>query len=709
MQISEQKLKASFVNFDWAALARHFEELEFDDAVLEVALGHATRHTGWICKYPDKKIERKRAAFFGAFSAYVEQRLGREQSQRVNEIVELIGLVERGYREIAAIIDQTDIGKKAPDIRAWSMISRACSEYELVESFHQAALAQATQVNLAQGVRPRDADGKEFSMDAALEGLADGVRLTLQMEAFKNGWFNERDELVLPEPPLIDDVLRFQAGSTQVLAAHWRHWTHLERRRRYLGGRLDVRRGEVIPEPLRSQIKSWIVYEPDETSGRELFDYFANQRLKHRFAQNLMEIRIQLGASGTGVGSRHGAALPTEQLVSEIEGHALVALSEMLGYLVTDDDDDSSGLRLLHWVRGYAVLHDLARENIRRVSTSDRWQVIMDEAQLVGILQSCGLEGAVANVFVSLVCLHRSSRDMFDCPLVRLENGKILLFAPPVLALNIPLAVLSNISTRQGQIGRKGAAFEKATREMLAERGLQPRAFKFRRGVEEYEYDAVVPFESHIFIFECKNFTLSGGEPSEIYHFDLAISSQARQVKRLAAALERHSDIVAEQLGPEHVGKPIVPCVLHSLPYSRPGPVDGVYFTDFSALGRFFAERHLRIVVPHFIGDARILHRIAIRDVWGGDRPSAQGLIAMLDNPPQIELLMRFVDFAQFDFQAGLDTVVTTQDLMLQPMTSESVCKAFGIPSEAVEKEISDIAKEARRLRQSLAAPTDKS
>lgn len=707
MQISEQQLKASFADFDWASLARHFEALEFDAAVLEVALGHATRHTAWICKYPDKKIEKKRAAFFGAFAAYVEQRLGREQSQKVNDVVALIALVEHGYREIAAMIDQTDIGKKAPDIRAWSMISRACGEYELADSFHQAALAQATQVNLAQGVRPRDADGKEFSMDAALEGLADCVRLTLQMEGFKNGWFNERDELVLPEPPFIDDELRFQAGSTQVLAAQWQHWMHLERRRRYLGGRLDVRQGEAIPEPLRSQIKSWIVYEPDETSDRELFDYFANQRLKHRFAQNLMEMRIQLGASGTGVGSRHGAALPPEQLVSDIEGHALVTLSEMLGYLVIDDDDESAGLRLLHWVRGYAVLHDIARENIRQVQGSDRWQVIMAEARLVEILQSCGLEDGVAEVFVSRVCLHRSSRDMFDCPLVRLQNGKILLFAPPLLALNIPLAVLSSISTREAQIGRKGTAFEAATREMFTERGLQPHDFKFRRDGEEYEYDAVVAFESHVFIFECKNLTLPGGEPSEIYHFGLAISSQARQVKRLAAALERHTDVMAEQLGPEHVGKPIVPCVLHSLPYSRPGRVDGVYFTDFSALARFFAERHLRIVVPHFIGDARLLHRIAIRDVWGGDRPSARGLIAMLENPPQLELQMKFVDYEQFDFQAGLDTVVSTQDLVSRPMTSESVCKAYGLPADAVEQEISDIAKEARLLRQSLAAPTD--
>ena len=53
-----------------------------------------------------------------------------------------------------------------------------------------------------------------------------------------------------------------------------------------------------------------------------------------------------------------------------------------------------------------------------------------------------------AAVGPKLILAHKSSRDMFDCPLVRLQDGNILLFAPAVIDVNIPLVVLSNLSNR---------------------------------------------------------------------------------------------------------------------------------------------------------------------------------------------------------------------------------------------------------------------
>jgi hypothetical protein len=38
---------------------------------------------------------------------------------------------------------------------------------------------------------------------------------------------------------------------------------------------------------------------------------------------------------------------------------------------------------------------------------------------------------------------------MFDCPLIRLQDGKIPLFAPAVVDANIAMTVLSNLSNRR--------------------------------------------------------------------------------------------------------------------------------------------------------------------------------------------------------------------------------------------------------------------
>jgi hypothetical protein len=58
---------------------------------------------------------------------------------------------------------------------------------------------------------------------------------------------------------------------------------------------------------------------------------------------------------------------------------------------------------------------------------------------------------------------------MFDCPLIRLQDGKLLLFAPVVIDVNIAMAVLSNLSNRSQQLSREGKAFEAHIREVFSQ------------------------------------------------------------------------------------------------------------------------------------------------------------------------------------------------------------------------------------------------
>ena len=94
----------------------------------------------------------------------------------------------------------------------------------------------------------------------------------------------------------------------------------------------------------------------------------------------------------------------------------------------------------------------------------------------------------------------------------------------------------------------------------------------------------------------------------------------------------------------QYVGMKVVPCVLHSLPYSRSGNFEGVYFTDASSLTRFFDQSYFQIKVPHRIGEATLLHRTAIKKMWKEEKPTAEDLLKQLEEPFQLELSIKHLE-----------------------------------------------------------------
>jgi hypothetical protein len=227
-------------------------------------------------------------------------------------------------------------------------------------------------------------------------------------------------------------------------------------------------------------------------------------------------------------------------------------------------------------------------------------------------------------------------------------------------------------------------------------------AFRVRRGGEEFEYDAIVPWNGHLFLFECKNRSLSGNDPVQTYYFDREVASQVKQVQRLAKALDAYPDIIEDQMGPEYSGMTIVPCVLHSLPYSRGEDIDGVYFTDSSLLRRFLNEPVLRIKAPHRIGRATILHRIVVRQLWKGDKPSAEDFLEQLRRPAQLELSMKHLGRTRLRFSLSETKMGETIELVRTEMTVRSVSDAAGADADKVVEEIAAISGKVEELRSEL-------
>lgn len=709
-RLREATVKAGLETLDWEILQSHLDEIAVTKSQVSELCGHIRRHTDFICKYPRKEYEKRRDGFFEHAISYVRGRLGQRPASQIASEVQLIKLIERGYRSIVATLARCDIGRRSPEIRVSACIDRACYEYGNLRKLHDKAVAEAAELNLMSGLRLTDDNGRPYSPDAALDALAESVAMTVVMESYTNGWF-VKDVVVLPDLPPVGQTERYQSGSTQMLALCWRQWHRVEKRRRFLGGKLTLLPREKLPQDCHPKIDAVITYEPEAKglSENEVYDFLANKRLQDRLVQTFFEMELEAGLSGGGIGIGDKVDLPPAQIVSIEEAHAGMSLSELLGYSIADDSERPCGIRLLEWVRGYIVLKEVARTRAAAASSSgESYAIRFGRAELIDLLQRCGLAENAAARFIELVALHKSARDMFDCPLIRIGQAEYLLFAPAVIDLNVAMAVLSNLSNRGAELGSKGLAFEGGVQRFFKERRMPVFAFRARRANEEFEYDAVLAWDRYLFLFECKNRSLSGGDPAQAYYFDLEVKSQAKQALRLARALEDFPDIIEEHLGKQYLGMTIVPCVLHSLPYSRIGKLGGVYFTDWSALTRFFSQPYFRIKVPHRIGNKVLLHRTAMRRLWEGDVPTAKDFLKQIEEPFQLSLSLQHLDISLTDFIISESEVVVTSDIFRAEMTTRSISNAVGVDADRVLKEIAEVGEYAKAFRSKLDARNNK-
>ena len=687
-RLRESVVKEVLPALDWDTLKEHCEDIVLSRRDLTDICGHVRRCTGLICKRPNQNFQQRRTRFFNELRSYTEARFGLGAVKEIDTEVALIERIEQGYWSILNTLDKCAISQQPATVRAAGCISHACHVCQDLMRHFNKALAGTKEITPEFG-HLQDDGGRSFSGDAVFEGLSESVATTLLMEAHKNKWF-ENHLVVLPELAKVDDEIRSQSGAMQYLALCWRQWQHVEERRRFLGGDLRVCADADKPASISDAIEALTEYVPPEDgySEREVYDYLANSRLKDGLIQNFLSMETEIGLSGRGVGISNGAALPPKQLVSGKEAHAGVALCEILGYSIGDDDERPGGLRLLEWVRGYAVLEEITRSRIAKKDASgDDYAILLEKGELVGILQACGLEGDLAFRFIERTCLRQSSHDMRasydmrDHPLVRVGTSSYLLF--PLIAPNIALIVLSNLSKSGVELSHKGQAFERSVHKAFHERGMDAFAFKARRDGQEFEYDAVVPWEDRLFVFECKNRSLSGHDPASIYYFDLDVASHAKQVRRLADALVEHPDIIEQKMGAQYVGMTVVPCVLHSLPYSRIGDLDGVYFTDFSALRRFFDKPDFGPQTVHRVGGAMLLHRTAIMRLWKGEKPTVEDFLKQLEEPFQLVLLLKHLGTNHLCFHLSESEGVLATELVRTDMTTESICEAVGVDAES--------------------------
>ncbi len=679
MRLKESIVRKAIQNLDWPSLCRHLSDVGLDRQGYLALLGHLRRTNNLIFRYPDPAKERSRDVFLQSLASFAESTIGDEAEEMLWEETRTIEQIEQGYRWILKALDKCAAYRLPPPTRVAAYIARAVDLCQYTIRGLVGEIESREGLHLPQYTLVETEDGNRRSPDSMFQAIVGALTTSLKMEAHKNGWFDRNDHVVLPLLPQVSESDVFKAGSISMLAILWQRWQRIEERLRYLGGALRTNNKENAAPRL-------LTYDPPR---EEFFDYAANERLNDMIGQVYARIVFETPAADVVIGVHSTARLAPDDYVTVDEIWALVTLSQALSYEVEKDRETLCGLRLTEWVRGYAVLQQLAKERAELSSAVAGEVFTVDLAQIIDILTTCGLSTASAGVFVDAAALDANSKDLFDTPLMKTADGSLLVFGPALHSMCIARVVLSRLACLRVPLTRKGKAFERDVLKILQSRGLNAKGFTVHRNGEEYDYDVVLDWNGYVFLFECKNNGLSNGEPIPAYYCMKEARSNISQVKRLADALMEYPDILQTQMGIDVSSKTIVPCVLNALTYSLPGRTFGVYVTDASALEFFLDQRYVRISCPYRLGGTTVVHRLPAYALWSSDRPTPDDLIRYMDRPFQIGFLGAHTEIEMMPaFEIGADTLVSEGEFVRTETTLDSFCDYFGANPEVLREQV---------------------
>jgi len=671
-EISEETIKEALNSLSWDDLSDHLSNIQLTSDQVDKLLGLVKRSEALIQKRNAPNKEKKRDKLLECLAVVLEEKAHVEAATRVRSYATMFRIVDGCYQGILDLLKKCDAADFAPEKRVSALLARSGREYvNLIKN----CLSAADQGVMEYGTRTlKNDEGQNFSIEAIHEGLVDALGSTIGMEAYINQWFDDKGTIVLPSLPSTTDQDNYIIGSVQLLALSWRNWQRAERRHRYLDGVLKEHTEGLGPDYFDKGVARLLECSP--SNDLEKYDFIANARLDERLKQLLINLSFNRKVEQKVVGIESSAHLLPEQAVSVSEIHGAVALSQLLSSDINSDYDEFAGLRLVEWIRGYAVLQCIS-ETSRNLDSPDSLSIRFDETELVCLMQRLGLAGNKACLFIEWATFRRESRDLFDQPLLRLQDGSLVLVGLAAEHSSLPRSVLSTLAMLKVNLDGRGKNFERYIIGFLKKHGLDAKGIRCKRAGEEYDYDVAFVWGDYLFLLECKSRSLSGNDPIGAYYFSLGVNSVLNQVNRLADGLCKHPDILEEYM-PEAVGKQVVFCVMNSLPYSIIGGIDGIYFTDESSFGRFFIEPQFgERKVGRKEGFGGIEPGNVFTSLWRDPKPTPEDLLRHLEKPIQVIISKAHTELSPAWARLGEDTVGMLMEFGQVNLTRESMRDAI--------------------------------
>jgi predicted amino acid-binding ACT domain protein len=565
----------------------------------------------------------------------------------------IINISESLFDNISEFINECDISKSEQDIQIWSHLKRAEEQCDLIVADTFKKLQEKKQHGmLTPYIDVKNKDGVKYSPDAATENNVKYLTLTLNLLAYKFNWF-QGDKIVLPNRVSVSESDICKAGIIEALARSWMALEESSMRCILFGGEVIHNQRDKVQEGAKANgIKNSYHFQREE-SNFEIFDSVACERVRKKSLQNFVEIISNpIARSITSQDFNSVGKLSDGSFINADEILTCSILGDIFCTKIYSDDTLYNGLTLRDWIRGYFTLKHLSDEVL-----SGNILSTISKQNLSNALTKAGLLDDSANIFIDLVTFGKDSKDLFDCPLIEMEGGGFYLSYFSLIAANVSSLILSIFSSLETEASEKGYKFEEEVVEEITKSLSECKGFKFKRGLEEYEYDAVFILDRRIFILECKNRSLSWHNPVKSYRNKKYLSKTTKQVIRLKNALLEHPEVLLEHFEIDVKEFEVVPIILNCMPFSWKGKFEDVYVTDFSSFSRFFKSPSINLVVAG--AKEKSKKSLSKYKQWVGSKPNSSDLLRHLEKPIQLEPYLRSRKASQYWWMANNETGFT--------------------------------------------------
>lgn len=625
----EDAVRAATQHFDGAPIARLIRSGVLAADEVEPLAAQLFR-SRLVFLRPDPAAQRARDDCLRAIADAIEAALGVAALEHFQGRLAPIHRIEAGYALVQGELER--LLDPEPDHGIWASLSLASEQVMWALSEVERQTARDRMVDGLSFTLPGDEDDDErYPADQLINMIDLTTSLILRTYARRGGWVDESGRIVIPSRPA--DQGGRNGRAVQDLAQVWEGWRRIDDSLRFFGGDLTE---EAIDEG-----RLWRHVRPEAEQAWRRLHLAAHEQLTAEIMSIFHRLAYREDAHKQAAGLAGEAPLYPGAYVSIGERQAADVLEIALSTDIAADNSLYGGLRLVEWIRGYAVLCNIAEDAARSRGGDDRLLVVVGTDQLVQQLRRLGLSLERAKLFIDKVTFRASSHDVVDEPIIRMETGDCLLFGPSLVNGEVGRVLLSKLSRDGVDFDKRGRRFERQMVEQFEAWGLRATPHRARRGKEEYDFDLLVPWQGLLFLFECKSRSAITTDAARAWKTRQSYRDAIRQTQRLAQAIRDHPDILDEALGPEARYLTLVPCVLSALPFQAPGPVDGVYLTDQAALATFFGLGEVGAYATHRIpGLPPVRERLFARSLWPAGVPTAEALVDHLNAAPTLIPLM---------------------------------------------------------------------
>ncbi len=683
-----EQMKEALGKPSWKKVSELIEPISRSDSeVFDRLIEDVVRTGCLIRKHATPEQRKARDKFREKLRALIADQGSTDLVDYLDSHISECSRIEEAFNAILARVEECAISKRTTQEQVWGVVERTIAEIRIVhKKLGEVVIKSAGSNGFALmnplNVRITDEDGKLVNPDAIVNNLIESMGSAIKMLAY--GGLLDGKRIVLPPYLATSEQVQYEAIIHHVYAQAWELIEEGSEHIRYWNEELVVE--EEGAEPDDSKYQRLFRFDLDLTS--EVFFFTARLRLEQQALQNNFKLK-RLAQLAIGDPLKEKVSFAPNSFVSEDEADALLSLSAVYNYPIMTSKKEYGGLSFREWIRAYAVLQRCFARDKDGEPVFDL--VPIDRESLKATLKQASLTADKAEAFISALTFSLDKIDVYDAPLLEDSDGQLQFFAAAYAAVSLPKVILSQFSSQEIQVYGKGEIFEAEVRRMFKEAKIPVAGFKYKLDGQQFDCDAAVLWDDQLFLFECKNFSLPTGRASDDYFFMKKLEEAEDQIRRIGKQLTENPHILRQYFGKEAHWETVHLVLLNAMPLAIAGKVDGVYYYDASALGKFLREREISILVEPSASQQGAPERVATYRLWDGETPSTSDLIRQLDDPIQLKLVQGKLapDWSVKRLSAQL--VAAVPFVKSETITPEEMLQLLGHTPESVKSVLNEI------------------